>query len=171
LLAVVFVVLPAVFASSLAVVYSGSMEPAMPMGAIAVMEPVDPAKIKVGDIIAFDPTWDATDVTISHRVIEVLEAGFVTKGDANEDPDFEIVPPANVIARVRFNIPDLGYVLARISKYTTGRAGFAFFIALPTVLLIGSAMRDMNFMLSPGKKRARRRKKILERRKKRSSHW
>ena len=174
LMAVLFVLLPAVFASSLAVVYSGSMEPAVPMGAVAWMEPVDPAQIKVGDIIAFDPTWDESEVIISHRVIEVVEEptlGFRTKGDANEDPDFDIAPADRVVARVAFNMPNLGYVLGRIGRYTTGRLGFSLFIALPTVLLIGNAMRDMNFTLSPRKRRARQRRKLMERRKKRRSRW
>ena len=172
LLAVLFVLLPAVFASSLAVVYSGSMAPVMPMGSLAWMEPVDPAQIKVGDIIAFN-TVRSPDTTVSHRVIEVLDGetlSFRTKGEANEDPDPWEVPAANVLAKVSFNMPNLGYVLAYIRQYTKSQLGFAFFIALPTILLIGSAMRDMNFALSSGKRRTRQRKKMLERRKKRQFH-
>ena len=173
LLAVLFVLLPAVLASSLAIVYSASMAPAMPMGAVAWMEPVDPAQIKVGDIIAFNPVHDP-DVTVSHRVVEVLDSEtliFRTKGDANEDPDSWEVPADSVLAKVIFNISHLGYVLAYIGQYTRSRLGFALFIAVPTVLLIGSATRDMNFMLSPGKRRERQRKKLMERRKKRRFRW
>ena len=172
LMAILFVLLPAIFASSLAVVYSGSMEPAMLMGAVAVMEPVDPAQIKVGDIIAFNPPWDP-DVTVSHRVIEVVEdetLAFSTKGDANEDPDFDVVPADHVLARVSFNIPNLGYVLTGVGQYTRSRLGLVLFIAVPTLLLIGNAMRDMNFMLSPAKRRARQRKKMMERRERRRFH-
>ena len=172
LVAILFVLLPAVFASRLGVVYSGSMAPAMPVGAMVWMEPVDPAQIKVGDIIAFNPPWDP-DATVSHRVIEVIEAptlGFYTKGDANEDPDFDAVPAEHVLAKVNFNIPNLGYVLGYIRRYTRGPLGFTLSIALPTVLLIGSAVRDMNFMLSPRKRRARQRKKMMEQRKNRRFH-
>lgn len=170
--AILFVLLPAVFASRLGVVYSGSMEPAMPVGTMVWMEPVDPAQIKVGDIIAFNPPWDP-DVTVSHRVIEVIEEptlGFYTRGDANEDPDFDVVPAEHVLARVSFNIPNLGYVLGYVRQYTRGPLGFTLSIGLPTVLLIGSAVRDMNFMLSPRKRRARQRKKIMERRKRSRFH-
>jgi signal peptidase len=174
LMAIGLVVLPAIFSSRLAVVYSGSMEPAMPMGAIAWMEPVEPAVIEVGDIIAFDPVWDDDDVTISHRVIDVVEEpslAFYTKGDANEDPDIDVVPAENILARVAFSLPNMGYVLSHIGKYTRSRIGFGLFIALPTVMLIGSAVRDMNFALSPGKRRARQRQRMMERRKRRRSHW
>ena len=166
LVAVFAFLLPSVFASSLAVVYSGSMAPAMPVGALAVMQPVDPATIKVGDIIAFNPVHDP-DVTVSHRVVEVLEDGFRTKGDANEDPDPWEVDAADIIGRVSFNIPHIGSVLERIGDYTRSKLGFVAFICLPTVLLISSATMDLNFMLSPGKRRARLRKKMMERRKKR----
>ena len=173
LLTVALVVLPAMFSSSLAVVYSGSMAPEMPIGALAWMEPVDPAQVEVGDIIAFNPPWMEPDVTVSHRVIEIIKGetlAFITKGDANEDPDSDVIPADNVVARVSFNLHNMGYLMLRVRKYTKGRLGFALFIALPTVLLIGSAMRDMNFMFSPGKKRARQRKKMTEWRKRRGSH-
>ena len=173
LAAVFLVVLPAVFASSLAIVYSGSMKPEMPVGAVAWMAPVDPTEIEVGDIIAFNPPLQP-DVTVSHRVIEVLDGetlGFVTKGDANEDPDWDIVPADHVLAKVTFSVPNMGRVLLYVGQYTRSRLGFALFIALPTILLIGNAMRDMNFMLSPAKRRERQRKKLMERRKKRRFRW
>lgn len=174
LMAVVFILLPAVFASRLAVVYSGSMGAAMPLGAVAVMMPVDPVKIKVGDIIAFTQPGSTSNVTVSHRVIEVVHEpafGFQTKGDVNEDPDPFIVPVENVLARVPFHIPRGGYVLALTMKYTKGRVGFGLFVALPTVLLIGSALRDVNIMLNPRMRRVRRRKEMLERRRRRRTRW
>ncbi len=166
--ALILLLLPAVFASSLAIVYSGSMAPEMPTGALAVMEPVDPADIEVGDIIAFDPPWDDAEVTVSHRVIEIIVDGetlsFRTKGDANEDPDFDLVPATSVTGRVTLSAPNLGYLMARVRGYSHGQLGFVLFVGLPTLLLIGSAVRDMNFMVSPGKRRERLRKKMMERR-------
>lgn len=174
LLVVVFILLPAVFSSRLAVVYSGSMGSAMPIGAVAVMVPIDPADIKVGDIIAFTQPESTSNVTVSHRVIEVVREpalGFQTKGDANEDPDPFIVPAENVLARVTFHIPRGGHILALTTRYTKGRVGFGLFIALPTVLLIGSALRDMNVMLNPRMRKVRRRKEMLERRRRRRTRW
>ena len=167
---IVLVVLPAVFTSSLAVVYTGSMEPFMSVGAIAWMAPVEPTEIAVGDVIAFTQPGTTSNATVSHRVIEVIDTGnlsFQTKGDANEDPDPFTVPAENVIARVPFSVPDIGRFLIQIRKYTRGRLGFGIFIVLPTVMLIGSAIRDVNFNVSPGKRRARQRQKLMERRKKR----
>ena len=174
LLAVALVLLPAVFSSSLAVVYSGSMDPAMPVGAVAYMEPVDPAEIQVGDIIAFTQPEITSNITVSHRVTEIVDSdnlSFQTKGDANEDPDWFILPAENVLAKVSFSIPHLGRVLLNIKPYTKSRLGFGLFIGLPTFLLIGSAIRDMNAALNLRKQRELQRKKMMERRKKRSIHW
>ena len=158
---------PSVLASRVAVISSGSMGAAMPEGALVVLETVDPAAIEVGDIIAFKYM---PNITVSHRVIEVLEGetrSFRTKGDANEDADPWEVSAADVIGRVRFDIPHLGYILERINDYTSGQLGFGLFICIPSIVLLGSAATALNFMLSPGKKMARRRKKVVERRKKR----
>jgi len=171
---VAFVLLPAIYSSSLAAVYSGSMAPEMPVGSLAVVEPVNPDDIEVGDIIAFNPTWDDDDAIVSHRVIEVVNAetlGFITKGDANEAPDFEAVPAENVTGRVDLIIPNMGYILIYIAQYSRNQLGFALLIALPTILLIGSAVRDMNFMLNPKRRRKQKRKKLLERQKRHKSHW
>ena len=173
LLTVFLVALPAVFSSSLAVVYSGSMAPDMPVGSLAWMGPVDPTTIEVGDIIAFNPPSSEPDIIVSHRVIEVINGetlAFITKGDANEEPDWETIPADNVLGRVSFNLPNMGRLLLYVGKYTRGRTGFVLFIAVPTLLLIGSAMRDINVMLNPRKVRVRQRKKILERRRKRRYH-
>ena len=170
---IIFVLLPTVFSSRLAMVYSGSMEPVMSIGSVAWMQPVDPVQIQVGDIIAFNPPWDM-EAIVSHRVIEVVNTptlGFRTKGDANEDPDIHVISADNVLARVSFIVPDLGYFIGRVSKYTTGRVGFALFIALPTVLLIGSTVKDMNLMVSPRKRRHIKLKERRKRRKRGKFYW
>jgi len=164
---IITMVLPTVLSAKLAVVYSASMAPAMPVGALALMEPINPSEIEVGDIIAFNPPRDP-DVTVSHRVVEVLSDGasleFRTKGDANENPDLDVTPASNVIAKVTYNIPKAGYALARIRQYAKGKLGFVLFIGLPTIWLIGNATRDMNLALNPRKKRLAKLKERRERR-------
>lgn len=158
---------------NLAVVYSGSMEPAMPEGALAVMESVNPFELEVDDIIAFNTPQDQ-NIIVSHRVVEVLNddlsVKFRTKGDANDAPDLLSVPVDNVLARVKFNIPSAGYIMANMRDYNKNRLAFAFLMCLPTLLLVTIATREMNFMLSPEKRRARQRKKMVEQRKRRRFH-
>jgi len=161
------IILPSAFSTRLAIVRSSSMEPALPAGALAVMSPVDPANIEVGQIIAFHPPWDE-DATVSHRVVEILSNGFVTKGDAVEDQDPFVIPEESVISSVSWHIPHVGYALNDLRRFASSVWGFCVAIVLPSMLVFGSAIRDVNFSLSPGKRRARLLKKREERLKKRA---
>lgn len=81
---------PLTGAYRLATVLSGSMTPGMPAGSAAVLVPVDPAALRVGDVITFHaPTAERPVVT--HRVVEIGEPGphpvLRTKGDANASAD------------------------------------------------------------------------------------
>ena len=120
----------------------------MRAGALAVMLPVDADDVKVGDIIAFDPPWDSNpDVTVSHRVIGVYhdeDILFDTKGDATEDSDPYYVPAQSVHGKVLFSIPYLGYVTNSVIGYVRTWLGFVTLVCIPTVILVGSAVRDVN---------------------------
>lgn len=146
-LLLLFVLLvPLVFSGRVAVVLSASMEPTMPMGALAITMPVTAEEVKVGDIIAFAPPWDP-DVTVSHRVVEIIpgeETSFRTKGDANEDDDPWFMPAEYVTGRVVFDIPYLGYVANSALRYVRTWWGLAFLVVLPSMLLIGITIRDVS---------------------------
>jgi len=170
-LAVFAMLLPSVFSGSLAIVRSGSMEPAMPIGSVALTLPVAPEEVKVGDIIMFQPPQHPTilnpDVIVSHRVIEVQADGelyFITKGDAVEDPDIFPVPASNVQGKVVFNIPHMGYAAHSVVRYVGTQLGFVFFVCIPMLILVGSAVRDVN--------RSRNvRLRRLDRRRERQRRW
>ena len=72
---------------------------------------VDPAEVKVDDVITFKET---SGNFITHRVIEVIidggEVGFVTKGDNNNVKDEEVVKGENLIGKQTFIIPNAGYI-------------------------------------------------------------
>lgn len=170
LVAVFALLLPSIFSSGLAIVYSRSMEPAMPMGSLALMSLVDPATIEVGDIIAFHPP-SCRDVVVSHRVIEVIKGeplSFRTKGDANDAPDPDILTAESIVGRVTGHVPHVGFSIDKIREFTRTAWGLGFLIALPAVIIFSSAVRDVNFMYSPGRRRARLQKKREEHLKKRA---
>jgi len=157
---------PTAFSGTLAIVRSSSMEPAMRAGALAVMLPVDAEDVKVGDVIAFEPPWDP-DVVVSHRVIGVRyngELSFDTKGDASEDSDPYYVPARNVHGKMVFSIPYLGYAASSVMGYVRTWLGFITLVCIPTVILVGSAIRDVNRSQNVRLKR-------LERRAERQRRW
>jgi signal peptidase len=125
-------------------VLSGSMEPALPVGCVQVTKPVEPAEIKVGDIITFrSPT---NGKLMSHRVAAVEEGEsyqFRTKGDANEDVDPYLVPSENVVGRVCFKVAHVG----RVVEYLKSPLGFIMLGLVGMALIVAevSTMLDVRW--------------------------
>ena len=139
----------------IAVVLTGSMEPALPKGALAFTIWVNPGEVEVGDILAFRSEEDS-DMTTSHRVVEVLTEGdlfFRTKGDANEEADPRLVPADGVTGKVFFNVPQLGTIFMAVVKPLRSWPSFILLIAVPSLLIIGSTIRDLKRPLSLRQKR------------------
>ena len=116
-----------------AAVLSGSMEPELPVGGVVVIRPVDAAQIEIGDIIAFSVP-DNEKLT-AHRVISIEYAPeklFHTKGDANEEPDIYTVPAKDIVGKVCFCIPYLGY----FSHFVRTPIGFTLTLCIPLLLLL-----------------------------------
>jgi signal peptidase I len=95
-------------------VYSGSMEPKLPVGALALDRAIPSQDVRVGDVITFsDPYVKGRLVT--HRVIDVLETprglAYRTKGDANPSRDPWTIRLAGQVGRVSFSVPFAGYIL------------------------------------------------------------
>ena len=121
-------------------VLSGSMEPQLKTGVVVITRPVEPEAIAVGDIITFRPTTVGENL-ISHRVIGIEENSplyFQTKGDVNADPDPFIVPAQNVVGKICFHVPFLGYA----TQFLKTLWGFLFALLIPGLIII--AMEVMN---------------------------
>jgi signal peptidase len=95
-------------------VYSGSMEPKIPVGGLALDRAIPSKHVRVGDVITFsDPYVKGRFVT--HRVVNVLETphglAYRTKGDANPSRDPWTIRLAGQVGRVSFSVPFAGYIL------------------------------------------------------------
>lgn len=97
---------PAIFGYSAAVVASGSMEPALSVDDL-ILNHVQISYAE-GDII----TFQSGDSLTTHRIVEVTDTGYVTKGDANNAPDPDVVQSDAVTGRVIWAIPYAGSALA-----------------------------------------------------------
>lgn len=123
------------------VVQSGSMEPSIGTGSVVVVKPSD--TYAQGDVITFGPR-SKTKPPTTHRIIEVKADGnFVTKGDANEDEDVRAVSRYEVIGKVIFTLPWVGYAVAAAQKPW----GFMLIVGIPAILIIweeaGKIWREM----------------------------
>lgn len=146
---------PALFGLDFHTVLSGSMEPTIKTGAMAVMKKITVEEVQIGDIIGFK--MEGVDIPICHRVIEILETeeGFVTKGDANEEPDTWVVKPENLEGRVVFHITGVGY----IAKFIKTPYGFGLLIGLPAFLIIVLEIKTLFWSKPARRRRPRQREK------------
>ena len=119
--------LPLVGGHGLAIVTSGSMEPAIRRGDMVLTRDIprqgsieaDLLDISVDDVISYSGV-DNTNLSITHRVVARRtsnnEIAFETKGDAVEESAPAVVPGSRVTGKVVAVIPQLGLVLAALSS-------------------------------------------------------
>ena len=78
-------------------VVTGSMTPKIEVGDIIVIEKVDPASLKKGDVVTYEGSkGDLKGLVLTHRIVDIKKDEednkyhFITKGDANDTEDPEI---------------------------------------------------------------------------------
>ncbi len=124
-------------------VLSGSMEPALPVGAEVVLRPVAADQVQTGDIITFTaPGHSGTLVT--HRVVNVItdargQRFWQTRGDANGVPDTWLLPAAGTGWKYWFQVPLLGYLFVMLAS----PVGRICFIVAPALLLAAVVLNDL----------------------------
>jgi len=87
---------------------SGSMRPTLDVGDLTFVVETPPEKIQIGDIIQF---WNGEKM-ILHRVVDLNSEGirtFITKGDANPDPDSDPVTESQIRGKVVYSLPEIGW--------------------------------------------------------------
>jgi signal peptidase len=149
-------------------IFGNSMAPALPSGSLLTIKPVNPANIKVGDIIIYNvPTmvqeYYHYPPVVSHRVIEIKTVpslSFRTKGDnAGEDP-FTIMP-MDVRGMVGKQIPYLGLPLF----FFQSQQGLIFVIIVLLLLTLflygGELLRGGASILAPVINKEKRANRVL----------
>jgi len=96
-------------------------------------------EVKIGDII----TFQTGEQTVTHRVVNIIEIDekpwFQTKGDANEEPDSNLVSSeGEEIRKVAFHILYIGFA----AQFMKNKWVFLFFVGVPALILIGIFGRD-----------------------------
>lgn len=110
----ILICVPMIFGYTPLVVLSGSMEPELPVGSIVYYKSVSEEELQPGDIVVFQ----TDDQFVSHRIVEINDSGIVTKGDANENNDPNLVSYSavrGVLSSV--HIAFVGYFVWFINSY------------------------------------------------------
>jgi signal peptidase I len=99
-------------------VYSGSMSPAIRTGAVAIVRPVAPQSLVVGDVASV--ALEGQGHLITHRVqaIQIVDGQtvFQTKGDANKFPDPQPFIVKHSVGKVVLDVPWIGFAIVYASS-------------------------------------------------------
>lgn len=117
------------------------MLPTLKTGDLVFLAPADPKTLKTGDIAAvhvpsLDRTTYSLPANVVHRIVRIehTRAGllFITKGDNNPGNDVFKTPQGNIVGRLRYVVPGIGFAFLFIQS----PQGEIFFVS---VALIGVA--------------------------------
>ena len=121
-------------------VLSGSMEPEIHTGSIVAIKSA--MEYKIGDIITFGKI-SKTQTPTTHRIFEIKDNNgqkiYITKGDANNSPDMKEVLGSEVVGKVIFSVPYLGYAVDFAKK----PFGFMLIIVIPAAAIIFDEVRKI----------------------------
>jgi len=139
-LSVIVGVMPMFLGFRTFVVVSGSMEPTISTGAIALSHSVPSDSLQVGDVIAYSPS-SAAALPIIHRIVAITERKgqryFTTRGDANTGNDAELNLPSSAL-QVTGSIPFVGYAV----YYAAQPWGSVLLVWIPLGMLVGLWIKD-----------------------------
>jgi len=108
-------------------VQSGSMSPALKTGDMVIVKPI--LSYQVNDIITFN---SHQNFTVTHRIIQTNNDGFITKGDANSVTDQNQVDKSQILGKVFFTLPKIGYFI----MFVKSLPGLITLIIIPSTLII-----------------------------------
>lgn len=119
-------------------VISGSMEPNIPVGSIVYAKKADFEDFKVGDVVSYRISESSM---VTHRVEEIDNDArtLTTKGDANETVDGSPVEENQIVGKVAFSVPLIGF----ISIYIKTPLGIAVGCAVIFVLILLNFIPDL----------------------------
>lgn len=129
-----------------------SMSPTYKKDELVYYMHVKSTSIKPGDLIIYDDD-EYEHGRIFHRVTELVDEGYKTKGDGNLQPDNYIVKYADVVGKVQDkHIPYIGFYIKFIKDNSVilyaSLASWIFFFILNLIVLINDKKADKKEMLT-----------------------
>lgn len=121
-------------------VVSGSMDPAIPVHSVVLVQPAAPEELQPGEIVAYR---SGSSVVI-HRLVEnhIVEGELVTKGDANAEPDPLKVEYAGVLGTVTAHIPFIGIYAGALNTLPGKLYAFGFIVAAAMLYLLAHELSE-----------------------------
>lgn len=135
--------IPSVFGLKTMVVTSGSMQPFLDPGDVALVRPAIADDVALGDAISFyRPDGHGL---ITHRVIDIKVLNgvlyFQTQGDNNLAPDANLTPANALFGIVEGRLPKIGYLL---QKVTTDKLIRLLIFGIPVMVIAVQELRSLS---------------------------
>ena len=108
------------------VVVTGSMKPKLPIGSMVFTIPQK--SYSIGDII----TFHRGNISVTHRIHALKGTEFITKGDANNAPDPQVVTVNQIVGKDIAIIPYIGHFTA----FLKSPLGFGLLMGVPTLFFV-----------------------------------
>lgn len=128
------------------IVKTNSMVPVLSTGSLIIVN--KESDYKIGDIITFKYKNNIDIIPITHRIINSFqkkeETVYVTKGDANDIVDIEIIKKSEIIGKTIFVIPIIGMFL----EIAQTQIGSIFYIIIPAIIFISKEIWNIKKWLS-----------------------
>ncbi len=94
------------------IITTDSMSPTFSVGDVIIVKKANYNYLNKGDIITFRKDTEV----ITHRIVNKVETGYVTKGDNNNIEDMFIVTSDEILGLKVFKIPALGNIIKLINN-------------------------------------------------------
>lgn len=140
------------------VVLTGSMLPEIVPRDVVVTKKVEGKDLKVGDIITFIPSDSRiSNIIVTHRILNkyydatTKKYTYQTKGDANNTPDFTLAEDQNVIGKVIFKIPKVGYIQDLLAT----RGGLIIVVLIPALAILSYDIMRLGKNIAKSKKKSK----------------
>lgn len=119
-------------------VQSGSMEPVIKRGSLVVVRKADNYQKK--EVITYRNEKNSR-ITTTHRIVDIKNNEFITKGDANDTVDSNLVAKDLILGKVSLAVPFLGYPIS----FAKTLPGLIILIVIPaTIIIYGEILNIKN---------------------------
>jgi signal peptidase I len=134
--------LPSLLGDESFVVSNRDMQPALQVGDLAVVGPVNAAAVEVGDIVTYrtpqDPDIAVTRRIVSREVDSIGRLNLGTRGDSDPSTEQVTVAQNAVLGRLVYRVPRLGL----LAGFASDVPGKMVLLGLPGLLLAGDWLRS-----------------------------
>lgn len=119
----------------------------MKVGSLAIVIPLPNygSSYEAGDIVSFTRDNDKKNV-VTHRIVSkvysddvIFDVSYLTAGDANKQPDQGKVYPGQIIGKMIFSIPYIGYFIDFVKR----PYGFILFVIIPATIIVYEELKKI----------------------------